>query len=326
MAPIVTALAEVGVEASFVAYSDDSCGATRSELFGFDGALVWVDPIAGDGRDRSRLDAMLRDVASRGVWVSAHPDTIMKMGTKEVLHRTRELGWGCDTRVYATLEDFTNEFPAMLATGARVVKPNRGNGGIGVHKVELTSPPPVDPDSIVRVQSARLRDEVAEEMSLRSFIDSCASGFIDADGSGILIDQPFQARITDGMIRCYVVKDEVVGFARQYASEPAPDIDPSTPRRVFGLPAQKTMFGPHEPTLRALRERVESEWVPGMQKLVDVDTASLPALWDADFLLGAVTASGEDTYVLCEINASSVLPFPPEALPALARATLAALR
>jgi hypothetical protein len=127
------------------------------------------------------------------------------------------------------------------------------------------------------------------------------------------------------MIRSYVVKDAVVGFARQYASEPAPGTDPSVQRRVFGLPAQKTMFGPDELTLRTLRERVEREWVPAMQKLVDVDDASLPALWDADFLLGPTTGSGDDTYVLCEINASSVLPFPPEALSKLARAALAAL-
>ena len=140
-----------------------------------------------------------------------------------------------------------------------------------------------------------------------------------------MIDQPFQPRIAEGMIRCYVVKDEVVGFARQFPREPMPGVDPSA-RRIFGLPAQKTMFAPDEPTLSTLRRRVESDWVPAMQKLVDVDTASLPALWDADFLLGPKTASGEDTYVLCEINVSSVLPFPPEAPAKLARATLAALR
>jgi hypothetical protein len=35
----------------------------------------------------------LRDVAARGVWVSAHPDVVQKMGTKEVLHRTRTMSW-----------------------------------------------------------------------------------------------------------------------------------------------------------------------------------------------------------------------------------------
>jgi hypothetical protein len=39
--------------------------------------------------------------------------------------------------------------------------------------------------------------------------------------------------------------------------------------------------------------------------------------------LGPKHESGEDTYVLCEINVSSVSPFPDAALPLLAQATLA---
>jgi len=46
--------------------------------------LVWVNPIE-QGLDRSRLDPLLRDVAATGVFVSAHPDVILRMGTKEVL-------------------------------------------------------------------------------------------------------------------------------------------------------------------------------------------------------------------------------------------------
>lgn len=53
----------------------------------FEGVLVWVDPIA-DRRDRSKLDPMLRDLADRGVWVSAYPDVVQKIGTEEVLYRT----------------------------------------------------------------------------------------------------------------------------------------------------------------------------------------------------------------------------------------------
>jgi hypothetical protein len=44
----------------------------------------------------------------------------------------------------------------------------------------------------------------------------------------------------------------------------------------------------------------------------------LPALWDADFLLGSQDAHGHDTYVLCEINVSSVYPYPEEARDPLA--------
>ena len=75
---------------------DDVLDAVRAQLATLDGMLVWVNPIH-KGRNRANLDALLRVVAARGVWVSAHPDVILKMGTKEVLHRTRMMSWGCDT-------------------------------------------------------------------------------------------------------------------------------------------------------------------------------------------------------------------------------------
>jgi glutathione synthase/RimK-type ligase-like ATP-grasp enzyme len=323
--PVAEALAEVGLASAFVAYDDHSFDAARSQLLNADCALVWVDPISGDGRERTRLDALLREIAARGVVVSAHPDTILSMGTKEVLYRTRELGWGCDTHLYETTDEFRSEFPKVLTElGARVLKPYRGNGGIGVHKVELVSQRPATPSSIVRVQGARLRDEVADDMPLQAFMDSYESIVAGADGSFRLIDQPFQPRITDGIIRCYLVKNEVVGFARQYP-EARELAAASTPRLVFGLPSAKTMFAGDEPSLHTLRELVEFDWLPAMQAIVGLDAGALPVLWDADFLLGPATESGEDTYVLCEINVSSVLPFPPQAPGAVARATLAAL-
>ena len=53
---------------------------------------------------------------------------------------------------------------------------------------------------------------------------------------------------------------------------------------------------------------------------------ALPIIWDADFLYGPRNAAGEDTYVLCEINVSSVFAIPDQAPAAIARLTLARLR
>jgi len=71
---------------------------------------------------------------------------------------------------------------------------------------------------------------------------------------------------------------------------------------------------------------MESEWTPQMMQLLDVDTESLPIIWDADFLYGPCDLSGEDTYVLCEINVSSVLPFQEQAPSEIARLALARLQ
>ena len=48
---------------------------------------------------------MLAHVASEGVFVDAHPQVIDKMGTKQVLYHTRQMSWGCHSRLYTTLED-----------------------------------------------------------------------------------------------------------------------------------------------------------------------------------------------------------------------------
>ena len=85
-------------------FSEEAEEAVRARLLAVDGVLVWVDPLSS-GKDRSRLDSLLRDVAARGIWVSAHPDVILKMGVKEVLYRTRKLSWSTDTDLYQSVDD-----------------------------------------------------------------------------------------------------------------------------------------------------------------------------------------------------------------------------
>ena len=95
---VFAAFADLGVEARGVIYGDDRLEQVREQLLQLDGVLVWVNPIE-QGLDRSTLDQLLRDVAAKGVWVSAHPDVITRMATKRVLYDTREMSWGTDTQV-----------------------------------------------------------------------------------------------------------------------------------------------------------------------------------------------------------------------------------
>src|SRR5215472_10838109 len=103
-------LSALGIDAEPAVYDEQFAEEVREQLLGADGVLVWVDPIHQE-KTRSALDPMLCDVASRGPWVSAHPDVILKMGVKEVLHRTRHLGWGTDTHVYSSEAEFGRAFP-----------------------------------------------------------------------------------------------------------------------------------------------------------------------------------------------------------------------
>ena len=112
---IFSALKSVGIHAEPAVYCEEAAQEVRDQLLKVDGVLVWVDPIS-DGRNRLRLDAMLRDVAARGIWISTHPDVTQKMGVKQVLHTTKHLGWGTDTQLYRTVEAFREQFPWRLRT------------------------------------------------------------------------------------------------------------------------------------------------------------------------------------------------------------------
>src|SRR5688500_13706941 len=72
---VAAALSEAGLRPIPVAYGDAVAETVRGELLAVDGVLVWVNPVER-GAGRARLDALLREVAAAGVWVSAHPDTI----------------------------------------------------------------------------------------------------------------------------------------------------------------------------------------------------------------------------------------------------------
>jgi hypothetical protein len=112
---VFAAFSALGVRAEPVIYSDDTAEAVRTQLLGLDGVLVWVNPIQ-QGIDRSKLDPLLREVADTGVWVSAHPDVISRMATKQVLVDTKHMSWGTETRLYRSFE---TTFPHGLCNRRR---------------------------------------------------------------------------------------------------------------------------------------------------------------------------------------------------------------
>jgi hypothetical protein len=308
---VFAALADVGVDAEPVVYEDEVLDAVRATLATFDGVLVWVNPIH-EGRNRADLDALLRDIAARGVWVSAHPDVILKMGTKEVLHSTRTMSWGCDTALYRTAEAMRAELPGRLAAGPRVIKRNRGNGGQGVWKVETLASPRNRP--MARVLDATR--EAPEELPLEDFLDRCVGYFED----GCVIDQPFQPRLSEGVVRCYMAGDRCAGFGHQKvrALVEAPAARAGAGRRLY-TPNIDARF-------QRLRRLMEDEWTPQLLSLLDLRRRELPMIWDADFMLGPRGADGTDRYVLGEINVSSVFPMPDEAPAEIARRVADRLR
>jgi hypothetical protein len=298
---VFEALAAVGIEARPAIYDESFAEEVREQLLAVDGVLVWVNPIQ-DGRNRASLDALLRDVSARGVWVSTHPDVTLKMGTKEVLHRTRSMGWGCDTALYRTAEAMRAELPARLATGPRVIKRSRGNGGQGVWKVER-----LPTSSMLRVLDAT--KDASEELTLEDFLSRC----VDYFETGSVIDQAFQPRLSEGVVRCYMAGDRCAGFGHHKV------------KALVDSPAARSEAGPRlyasntDSRFQRLRRLMEDEWTPQLTSLLDIPGHDLPMIWDADFMLGPAQPDQADSYVLGEINVSSVFPFPDEAPAEIAR-------
>jgi hypothetical protein len=306
-------LAAAGLVVEPCVYDESLVDEVHSQLLNVNCVLVWVNPI-DDGKTRKALDSLLRSVAKCGVWVSSHPDVILKMGTKRVLYDTKQLGWGTDVRLYESMATFPEEFAECVrSSGARVLKQYRGNAGNGVWRVELLSLPS-DRDAIVRVLHA-VRGSVPEDLPLEAFLRRCEAYF---EHDGLIVDQPYQARLPDGMIRCYMGLDKVIGYGHQLikALVPPPPGGPDSPQ---AQPGPRIMHGPDAPAFQALRKKMETEWVPQMMRILEIERASLPIIWDADFLYGPRDSAGADTYVLCEINVSSVFPIPDEAPAAIAR-------
>jgi len=308
---IFKALDDLGIDAQPVVYEDDVIDAVSARLATVDGVLVWANPIH-EGRSRAKLDDLLREVAKRGTWVSAHPDVILKMGTKEVLHRTRTMTWGCDTSLYRTPHAMRTELPARIAAGPRVIKRNRGNGGQGVWKIERL-PNPRD-RTAVRILDAT--KEAPEDVTLDDFLKRCREYFED----GCVIDQPFQSRLSEGVVRCYMSGDRCAGFGYQKVRALVEG------RNARAAAGPRVYTSKTDTRFQRLRHLMENDWTSQMLSLLDIPRCDLPMIWDADFMLGPRDADGNDSYVLGEINVSSVFPIPDEAAIEIARRVADRLR
>jgi hypothetical protein len=170
----------------------------------------------------------------------------------------------------------------------------------------------------VRARHAK-RGGVEEEMNLDEFLARCAPYF---SGDGRIIDQAYQTRLPEGMVRCYLVHGEVAGFGHQAINAlcPAP---PGAPRDAFPPTTKRLYHPPSMPEFQSLKFQLERHWVPAMRQLLNIEDDELPVIWDCDFLLGPRNEAAQDTYVLCEINVSSVSPFPDSAVAPIAEAVLA---
>jgi len=303
-AALFEALAAAGVHAEPAVYHDDFAAEVMAQLLGMQAVLVWCNPIE-DGRRRDRLDALLREVAHTGVLVSAHPEAVQRLGTKDVLFETRDLPFGSDVHRIDSFAQLEAELPQRLRQGARVLKQHRGHSGIGVWRVEAS-----DEGTLV-VQHAQ-RGSTPQRMDM-STLKATMAPYFEPDCGGHMIDQAWQPRLPEGMVRAYMVEDRGTGFGVQDVNALHPDAP---------LPGPRLYHGPDLPAFQSLKQALDSSWITLLCERVGLRREQLPLLWDCDFIRGEETAEATRPFVLCEINVSSVSPFPPSCIVPLVEAVL----
>ena len=298
---LALAFNEKGVQVDSVIYNDLLADQLATELLHYQAILVWVNPIE-QGNDRKRLDALLMELSKKGCLVSSHPETILKIGTKDILYKTRDMDLGGDVRQYASFDEFKERF-LLSAPQIRILKQYRGNGGNGVFKINT-----IDlKNNMIGITHAAGDEEerVVTETDLLALMKYYFAN------NGILIDQPWNANIINGMVRCYLTGAKVSGFGYQEINALYPSVGSQSIK-----PGKRFYFSEQCGLFRDLKNIMESKWVPQIQKITSLPDNMLPVIWDADFFINEInTQDSKEKYELCEINVSCVSPFPESAIP-----------
>jgi hypothetical protein len=211
----------------------------------------------------------------------------------------------------ANAEDLGVSVRQRLESGPRVLKQHRGHSGIGVWRVERMA------DQRYALRHAQ-RGATEEMVDFASVIARLAPYF---EEGGHMVDQAWQPRMVEGMTRAYLVKNRVAGFGHQAVNA----LFPATPGQGAPQAGPRLYSDGEDSRFQDLRERLEGGWIDMLCDRAGVESARVPLLWDVDFLLGERGPQDAERYVLCEINVSSVSPFPESAIRPLVEATRQAL-
>jgi len=106
-----------------------------------------------------------------------------------------------------------------------------------------------------------------------------------------------------------MVRDVVAGFGYQNVNALLPVTENSKNAPVA---SSRNYFTAQTAEFQNIKKKMETQWLHELLKTLDLTVDQLPILWDVDFLPGP--ESDPDALILCEINTSSVHPFPDSAL------------
>ena len=294
--PICNSLIEKGWAAEPLFYSDAEHDGVKAKLQGVSGVIVRIISGTYEGVTQSKLDDMLRGVASSGVPCMSHPDVLLKMGAKDAVVKIKDLSCGMsDTFAYYDVASFKESFPKTVATGARVLRPNSGSQGKGIWVVKLKDE--AEASSVTGATMLDLQeafDNHKEEKTIDEFMTFCEQYFGAENGQ--LIDLRFMPRMLEGELRVNMIH-----------TTPTEIVHKKTAEGGMSAPgAEYKQYKPDDPQFATLMDSFVNKDMPKIMDVLGLAGQPLPLIWTADFILGPKDDDGNDTYFVGEFNCSCV--------------------
>ncbi len=296
--PIIDSFKNKGWTAEIIFYSDENRGEIYCHtLKKADAYISRVNP--GNLADEVGYFQMLRELVNNGVEGLPHPDAMIAYGAKNSVERLKGTEIvPDDVYTYYNYDALKEKFPKSLTYGVRVIKQNRGSTGEGIWRVEVINPEKYKSKKSIpldaKLKLTEARDNHTEEKTLQEFLEFCIK-YLEGE-NGMLLDMPFLERIVEGEIRVLMLRDTVVNIVHK---KPADTKDAFSATLFSG--AKYRYDQPEKwPDLVALVNKS----LPTIQRRLG--NYDLPLIWTADFMLDTDKETGQDKYVLGEINASCV--------------------
>ncbi len=296
--PIIDSFKNKGWSAEIIFYTDEDRGEIyRHTINKADAYISRVNP--GNLEDETGYFQMLRELVRNGVEGLPHPDAMIAYGAKNSVEKLKGTDIVPeDVYTYYDFDTLKNDFPASLTNGVRVIKQNRGSTGEGIWRVEVIDAEKYKGKKSIpltaKLKLTEAKDNHTEEKTLQEFLEFCIQ-YLEGQ-NGMLLDMPFLERIVEGEIRVLMLRDNVVNIVHK---KPAQTKDAFSATLFSGA---KYRYDKPE-KWPELVELVKKSLPTIQSKLGNYD---LPLIWTADFMLDTDKKTGEDKYILGEINASCV--------------------
>ena len=295
--PIIDSLKKRGWTAEIIFYRDED----RGEIYRYthdkaDAYISRVNP--GNLVNEVGYFQMLRELVNQGIEGLPHPDAMIAYGAKNSVEKLKGTPLvPKDVYTYYDFDTLKEMFPKSLQKGVRVLKQNRGSTGEGIWRVEVIDEDLPKDEKIpleAKLKLTEAKDNHTEEKTLQEFLEFCIQ-YLEGP-NGMILDMPFLERIVEGEIRVLMLRNKVVNIVHK---KPAEAADAFSATLFSGA---KYRYDKPEKWPELVKTVEQS--VPLIQmKLGNYD---LPLIWTADFILDTDEKTGEDIYVLGEINASCV--------------------